>query len=140
MRALILSLLLALVLLPRPAATAETFEVDTGLWRFVTKTDGGPSAGKTRTGEECIQDGKWSPERFMRGGMEGCKLIDVVSTRTAMRWKMLCETTAGPMYGSAEMTTAGSVLSGSISINASVAGRKLTMRTIWSGSRIGECP
>jgi hypothetical protein len=134
------SLLLALALLAAPvAAFADGLQVEPGLWEFSSSLPdqlGGEAAGGVyRT---CIRDRSVTPERVMAERKE-CRITNAVFTGPSARWRMRCETPAGPMNGSGAVRSTGSAVAGSLEMTMAVGGFEVPVSGGFRGRRVGAC-
>jgi hypothetical protein len=134
------SLLLVLAVLAAAApASAAGLPVEPGLWEFSSSLPdplGGEAAGGVyRT---CVRDRNVTPERVMAERKE-CRITNAVFTGPAARWKMRCETPAGPMSGNGSVRSTGSAVAGSLDMTMAVGGFEIPVTGGFRGRRVGAC-
>ena len=106
------NLILVVTLAATPALAAEGMQVEPGLWEFTSSipdplaADQGNQAYRT-----CVRDHTITPERVMAQRKE-CRIWNAVFQGTSVRWKMRCDTPAGPMTGSGSLRSNGKAIAG----------------------------
>lgn len=130
-----------IALLTLIAGRAEAFRMEPGLWRFTTMTNMSFSREvKTETKTQCISPNT-ADDVLKELTDTACKIEDRNETTDQLKWKMECrERPSDPaMRGTAEITTHGDTLDGTMDMRLEVEGHRMTFKTTWKGRRIGEC-
>jgi len=134
------TLLIVLALLAAPASVlAEGMQVQPGLWEFSSSLPeplGGDSGGQVyRT---CVRDQTITPERVMAERKE-CRIWNAVVKGPSVRWKMRCDTPAGPMSGTGSLHSTGSAVAGSVDMTMEIGSLEIPMTGQFHGRRVGAC-
>lgn len=138
-----LRLLAAALVVGRLASPAVAFaagiDVDPGLWEF-TSSIPDPTAGdgKPRIYRTCVRERTITPERVMAQRKE-CRIWNAVAQGTSARWKMRCDTPAGPMTGNGSLRSNGQSVTGSIDLVVTIASLEVPLQGTFRGRRIGAC-
>jgi len=132
--------LLVVLLLGAPAsASAEGMQVEPGLWEFTSSipdpmaADPGKQVYRT-----CVRDRTITPERVMAQRKE-CRIWNAVFAGASVRWKMRCETPAGPMSGKGSLRSSGSAVSGSLDLTMALGSLEIPLTGTFRGRRVGNC-
>lgn len=134
------TLTMVLALLAAPASVlADGMQVEPGLWEFTSSipdplaADSGKQVYRT-----CVRDHTITPERVMAQRKE-CRIWNAVFAGRSVRWKMRCETPAGPMAGSGSLRSSGSAVAGSLELAMAVGTLEIPVTGTFQGRRVGAC-
>lgn len=119
---------------------AYAIKIEPGKWEF-TSTTQMPMMPEPqmRRNEECVTDGERTPDEFIED-MDGCDVTDVKSDDSTMAWTVKCSEDARQMTGSANITSTGATLQGTMSMEMSMPGHPaMKMDMKWQGKRLGPC-
>jgi len=133
----IVSIALALVLAPLPAAAAGTDE----LWEITTKMEmaGMPMMMPAQTNQVCQPKNRRSDEELVPKDKNGdCKMDDMQHTGNKTSFKMSCSGKSA-MTGNGEIESNGDNYRGTMHMKGSMEGRDIDMTQSFSGKRIGSC-
>ena len=136
---LVLAALLSLVPASALADAVAGIRVEPGLWEFSssipdpTSGDGGP-----RTYRTCVRDRTITPERVMASQKE-CRIWNAVFSGPSAKWKMRCDTPAGPMSGSGSLRSNGSAVAGSLDFTMMLGSLEVPITGDFRGRRVGAC-
>lgn len=133
-----LALASVLSLLSSPALAAG-LQVEPGLWEF-TSSIPDPLAGESgpQVYRTCVRDRTITPETVMARHKE-CRISNAVFAGPSARWKMLCDTPAGPMAGSGSLRTNGTAVAGSLDFSMQVGALEVPLTGSFRGRRVGDC-
>lgn len=128
------------ILLASPGlAPAAGIQVTPGLWEFTSSL---PEPLASQAGAQvyrtCVRDRTITPERVMARHKE-CRIWNAVVAGAAARWKMRCDTPAGPMNGSGSLRTNGSAVAGSVEMTMAVGALEIPITGAFRGRRVGNC-
>ncbi len=130
---------MVLMMAAATSAGADSIKVEPGKWEFrseATMMPGQPP--KTNVTTECIEDGDVDPDKFMEGD-ETCRISDVTSSGSELKWKMTCPGPQGTLTGDAVLRSKGTTVSGSMNMRMEVGGQVMQINNSWQGRRIGAC-
>lgn len=139
MKSLRIQGLLALMLFLPATAMAAGVRVVPGLWEFTSSLPDvlGSEAGR-QTHRTCIRDSTITPEQVM-ARLKECRIWDAKVQGALAKWKMKCETPAGPMVGSGSLKTTGSAISGSLDMTFTLGSLEIPATSSFQGRRVGPC-
>jgi hypothetical protein len=123
------------------AGRAEAFRMDPGLWRFTTITNMSFSREtKTETKTKCVTP-ETAADILKEMTARDCKIEDRKESADRLEWKMECHGAPyeSPMRGTAQITTTGESIDGTMDMAVEIEGHRMTFKTTWKGRRIGEC-
>jgi hypothetical protein len=132
---------LAAMLLAMQSATAnDTVTITPGLWEStVTIESSFMPAMPPQTTQECVQKSTYDIRNMLRDQGE-CRITETSLSGAALRWKMSCRTAGGPQAnGQGEVVSHGDRIEGNMTMDMSMQGQSITLKTIWTGKRIGDC-
>lgn len=131
--------LFALAAGPAPAATGDGIRVEPGLWEFSSSIpDPASGSGGPQTYRTCVRDRTITPQRVMAMQKE-CRLWNAVFTGPSARWKMRCETPAGPMTGSGSLRSSGTAVAGTVDLTMALGSLEVPISGDFRGRRVGAC-
>jgi hypothetical protein len=121
------------------SAQAAGLQVEPGLWEFTSSIPdplaGDPGRQVYRT---CVRDRTITPERVMAQHKE-CRISNAVFSGPTAKWRMRCETPAGPMAGSGSLRTNGTAVAGSLDFTMAVGSLEVPLTGSFRGRRVGAC-
>lgn len=127
-------------LLATPATgLAEGMQVVPGLWEFRSSIPdplGGDSIAQVH--RACVRDRTITPDRVM-AQLKECRIRNAVFKGPSVRWKMSCETPAGPMTGTGSLRSTGSAVSGSVEMTMAIGALEIPVTGAFQGRRVGAC-
>lgn len=136
---LLRTLAVVLALLAAPASVlAEGIQVQPGLWEFTSSIPDPLGDSGSQVYRTCVRDRTITPARVMAAQKE-CHIWSAVFVGTSARWKMRCETPAGPMVGTGSLRSSGSAVSGSVEMTMAVGALEIPMSGDFRGRRVGAC-
>ncbi len=133
-------LVVAAALLFAPAlGLAEEMQVEPGLWEFSSSIPDPLAADAGRqTYRTCVRDRTITPETVMARRKE-CRIWNAVFQGPSVRWKMRCDTPAGPMSGSGSLRSNGREVAGSVQMTMVVGSLEVPVAGTFRGRRVGTC-
>jgi len=134
------TLALVVALLAAPTSLrAEGMQVEPGLWEF-TSSMPDPLGGDPvkQSYSTCVRDRTITPAR-VTAKMKECRIWNAVFAGPSVRWKMSCDTPAGPMNGSGSLRSSGSAVSGSLDVTMAIGALEIPMTGSFRGRRVGPC-
>ena len=137
---LLRTLAVVAVLLAGPtSALGAGMQVEPGLWEFTSSLPDplGGDSGK-QVYRTCVRDRTITPERVMAQRKE-CRIWNAVVVGPSAKWKMSCQTPAGPMVGSGSLRSNGSAVAGSLQMSMAVGSFEIPMTGEFRGRRVGAC-
>lgn len=120
-------------------AFADGMQVEPGLWEFTSSipdpmaADPGKQVYRT-----CLRDRTITAERVMAQRKE-CRIWNAVFAGPSVRWKMRCETPAGPMSGGGSLRFNGTAIAGSLDLTMALGSLEVPLTGTFRGRRIGNC-
>jgi len=129
----------AALLSPATPALCAQMQVEPGLWEFTTSLpeamggDSGQQAYRT-----CVRDRTITQER-VTAQLKVCRIWNAVVVGPSAKWKMRCDTPAGPMVGSGSLRSTGSAVAGSVEMTMAVGSFEIPMSGQFRGRRVGAC-
>ena len=134
------TLAVVVALLAAPTSTlADGMQVEPGMWEFTSSIPDpmGGESGK-QVYRTCVRDRTITPDRVM-ARTKDCRIWNAVFMGPSVRWKMRCETPAGPMIGSGSLRSSGSAVSGSLEMTMAVGALEIPITGAFHGRRVGTC-
>jgi len=129
----------AIVLIPSRSARADGLPVQPGLWEVAWSMPdplrGEPIRQVERT---CVRDRVITAER-VNARMQQCRISNAVVHGPSARWKMRCETPAGPMTGTGSLRSSPVAVSGSVEMTVALGSFEIPVTGAFKGRRIGDC-
>lgn len=121
-------------------ATAEdSLPMTPGKWEIKTKATSSMMPNPmTDVTTECIKDTKFDTNSLMNE-MGECDVKDLKINGKKVSWKMHCNVEGSVLKGTGKATVNKDRMSGSTTMNMSVQGMKMQMKTEWQGKRVGDC-
>ncbi len=128
----------ALSVAPR-SVHAEGLPVQPGLWEvswsMPDSLRGEPIRQVERT---CVRDRVITAER-VNAKMKQCRISNAVFHGPSARWKMRCETPAGPMTGTGSLRSSPVAVAGSVEMTVALGALEIPVTGAFKGRRIGDC-
>ena len=120
-------------------ALGAGLQVEPGLWEFTSSLPDprGGDSGK-QVYRTCVRDRTITPERVMAQRKE-CRIWNAVVVGPSAKWKMRCETPAGPMIGSGSLRSNGSAVAGTLAMSMAVGSFEIPLTGEFRGRRVGAC-
>ncbi|MFN2428068.1 MAG: DUF3617 domain-containing protein, partial [Candidatus Binatia bacterium] len=95
--------------------------------------DAGSQAHRT-----CIRERTITPELVM-SRLNECRIRNAVVDGPLAKWKMSCDTPAGPMHGSGTLRTNGIAVAGQLEMTMALGSFEIPMSGSFRGRRLGPC-
>ena len=120
-------------------AVAGALEVEPGLWE-ISWSMPDPLGGSPRgqTSRTCVRERTVTTQR-VNSEMTSCRIGNAVFEGTVVRWKMRCETPAGPMTGTGKARSNGTAVAGAVDMSIALGGFEIPVTGTFKGRRIGAC-
>jgi hypothetical protein len=128
------------VLLASPlSAAADGLPVVPGLWEvswaMPDPLGGDPVRQSQRT---CVRERTITTDR-VNAQMTQCRVWNAVFKESSARWKMRCDTPAGPITGTGSLRSNGSAVSGSVDMAFAIGSLEVPVTGQFKGRRVGDC-
>src|SRR6266849_2559794 len=125
------------VLLASPlSALADGLHVEPGLWEISWSLpdplSGEPNQQIRRT---CVRDRTITSDHI-NAQMKECHIWNAVFQGPSARWKIRCETPAGPMTGTGSLRSNGSAVSGSVAVAMTFGALEIPVTGEFKGRRV----
>jgi len=118
---------------------AEGLPVEPGLWE-VTWSMPDPLRGEPirQVERTCVRDRVITAER-VNAKMQQCRISNAVIHGPTARWKMRCDTPAGPMTGTGSLRSSPVAVAGSVEMTVALGALEIPVTGAFKGRRIGDC-
>lgn len=138
MRRALVATALALV---ATAAISAPPTLKPGEWEITMTMDmpGMPMKMPPRTMRQCIKQEDVSRPEKMIPDDKTCKVDEVRQSASGVSWKSTCKTESGVMVGKGEISVSELAYKGSMSMEGKMEGQPFSMKTAYSGKRLGDC-
>ena len=118
---------------------ADGMPVNPGLWEFTSSMPGPLGSDSTKqVHRTCVRDKSITPERVM-ARLKECRIWNATFKDPFAKWKMSCQTPAGPMVGSGSLRSNGTVVAGSVEMTMTIGSLEVPMTGAFRGRRVGAC-
>lgn len=120
-------------------AFAAGLQVEPGLWE-VSWSMPDPLGGEPyrQTHRTCVRESTITTERVNRE-LGVCRVGNAVFEGSLVRWKMRCDTPAGPMAGTGKARSNGVQVLGAVEMSLAIGALEIPTSGSFKGKRIGEC-
>lgn len=118
---------------------AEGLPVEPGLWEISWSMPdplGGAAVRQTR--RTCVRERTITTDR-VNAQMTDCRVWNAVFQGPSARWKMRCETPAGPIAGTGSLKSNGRAVSGSVDLAMTIGSLEVPVTGAFKGQRVGDC-
>ena len=135
----IFGVLLATAPLTTEPALAAGLNVEPGLWE-VSWSMPNPLGGEPyrQTQRTCVRESTITTDRVNRE-LSACRVGNAVFEGSLVRWKMRCDTPAGPMTGTGKARSNGTTVLGAVDMSLALGALEIPTTGSFKGKRIGEC-
>lgn len=123
-------------------ASAGGPELKAGKWEFQTSVRMPMlSEPQTATRTECVKEEDAKDPLKAMGDDETCTIQNRSEAGDTLRWTMTCKGQDGgpPLQGSGEITARDETAQGTMDMIISMGGQEMTVKTSWTGKRLGDC-
>jgi hypothetical protein len=128
-----------LMLSPR-SAHADGLPVAPGLWEVVwTMPDPLGREPVRQKNRACVRDRIVTAER-VNSMMHECRISNAVFAKASAKWRMRCDTPAGPVDGTGSLRSNGTLVTGSVDLAMSIGGFEVPATSTFRARRVGDCP
>jgi len=134
-----LSGLLLSTLLCSVSVSADSLEVEVGLWEFTTIVKSDILGVQENINQQCIKNGQFKPDKALADIPEGLCETHLKSKNKSMSFAAVCHLQGATQNISGEFTTKGSTVQGSMLMKSDILGMQITVTTLVQGARIGDC-
>lgn len=130
---------LAAVLRTTANAASSGLRVEPGLW-VISWSIPDPLGGEamSRIERTCVREREITAER-VNAKMTACRISSPSVSGSTARWKMRCDTPAGPMSGSGSLRSTPLQVAGTVEMSMSLGALELPVTGTFKGRRVADC-
>jgi len=131
----------AVIVLSTPPSHAATggIRIEPGLWELVSSLPD-PFGGEPmrQTHRTCVRDREITPDRVNRE-VKMCRVWNVNIEGPLAKWRMSCDTPAGPMAGTGSLRSTPTAVAGSLELAMTIGSLEIPVTGSFKARRLGAC-